>query len=133
MAGPDQPKRDWSNRLRIIFASVIQVDRAVLFSSAITVAAFIPLFTMQGVEGQIINPMARTYAYALLGALIATFTITPVLASFLLPDHIEEKETLLVRLIRHVYTPILRKALTWRKAKVGFGLIFLLIAGFLVP
>src|SRR5262249_42949848 len=49
-----------------------------------TVAAFVPLFTMQGVEGQIFNPMARTYGYALIGALIATFTITPVLASYLL-------------------------------------------------
>ncbi len=56
----------------------MQVDRAVLFSTAITVAAFVPLFTMQGVEGQIFNPMARTYGYALLGALIATFTVTPV-------------------------------------------------------
>jgi len=42
------------------------------------------LFTMQGVEGQIFNPMARTYGYALLGALLATFTVTPVLASYLL-------------------------------------------------
>ena len=59
----------------------LQVDRAVLFSAAITVAAFVPLFTMQGVEGQIFGPMARTYGYALAGALIATFTVTPVLAS----------------------------------------------------
>ncbi len=44
-------------------------------------AAFIPLFTMQGVEGQIFSPMARTYAYALVGALLATFTVTPCLAS----------------------------------------------------
>jgi heavy metal efflux system protein len=56
-----------------------------LFSTAITIAAFGPLFTMQGVEGQIFGPMARTYGYALAGALIATFTVTPVLASFLLP------------------------------------------------
>jgi Cu/Ag efflux pump CusA len=46
----------------------------------------VPLFTMQGVEGQIFGPMARTYGYALAGALIATFTVTPVLASFLLPE-----------------------------------------------
>ena len=60
-----------------------------LFSTAITLAAFVPLFTMQGVEGQIFSPMARTYAYALAGALLAAFTITPVLASFLLPEHVE--------------------------------------------
>ena len=49
--------------------------KAVFFSTAVTVAAFVPLFTMQGVEGQIFNPMARTYGYALLGALLATFTV----------------------------------------------------------
>ncbi|WP_439295410.1 efflux RND transporter permease subunit, partial [Staphylococcus aureus] len=59
-------------RLRMIFVSALQVDRAVFFSALITVAAFVPLFTMQGVEGQIFGPMARTYGYALAGALIAT-------------------------------------------------------------
>ena len=62
----------WTDRLRLILISGLQVDRAVLFSTAIIVAAFIPLFTMQGVEGQIFGPMARTYAYALVGALVAT-------------------------------------------------------------
>ena len=52
---------------------------------------------MQGVEGQIFGPMARTYAYALLGAVIATFTVTPVLSSILLPERVNEVETFLVR------------------------------------
>lgn len=122
----------WTDRLRLLFISAMQVDRAVLFSSAITVAAFIPLFTMQGVEGQIFNPMARTYAYALTGALIATFTISPVLASLLLPRHVKETETLFVRAIRRVYTPILRWALTRRRTTVGLGIGFLLVAGLLL-
>jgi cobalt-zinc-cadmium resistance protein CzcA len=108
----------WTDRLRIIFASALQVDKAVFFSTAVTVAAFVPLFTMQGVEGQIFNPMARTYGYALLGALIATFTVTPVLASYLLPEHVEEAETLIVRLLRRIYTPILRWSLAHRKFMV---------------
>ncbi|HXW25754.1 MAG TPA: efflux RND transporter permease subunit, partial [Xanthobacteraceae bacterium] len=78
--------RNWTDRLRLILVSALQVDRAIFFSAVITVAAFVPLFTMQGVEGQIFNPMARTYGYALAGALLATFTVTPVLASFLLPE-----------------------------------------------
>ena len=82
--------RSWTDRLRMIYISAMQVDRAIYFSTMITVAAFIPLFTMQGVEGQIFGPMARTYGYALAGALIATFTVTPVLASFLLPDQVKE-------------------------------------------
>src|SRR6516225_6193666 len=64
----------WNDRLRLLLISALEVDKAVLFSAVITVAAFIPLFTMQGVEGQIFNPMARTYGYALIGALFATFT-----------------------------------------------------------
>lgn len=118
----------WTDRLRLLFISAMQVDRAVLFSSAITVAAFIPLFTMQGVEGQIFNPMARTYAYALSGALIATFTISPVLASLLLPQHVKETETWFVRGIRHVYTPVLAWALRRRRTTVGLGVGFLLLA-----
>uniref|UniRef100_UPI0013D481CB efflux RND transporter permease subunit n=1 Tax=Escherichia coli TaxID=562 RepID=UPI0013D481CB len=91
-----------------IYAIVVQVDKAIFFSVAVTVAAFIPLFTMQGVEGQIFSPMARTYGYALAGALIATFTITPVLSSFLLPEHVQEAETIVVRFLRAIYAPVLR-------------------------
>ena len=123
----------WTDRLSVILISAAQVDRSVLFSSAITVAAFIPLFTMQGVEGQIFNPMARTYAYALTGALLATFTITPVLSSLLLPKHIEEHETLFVRTIRKVYSPVLNWALMRRKATVGIGAGFLVLSALLVP
>jgi len=123
----------WTDRLSIILISASQVDRAVLFSSAITVAAFIPLFTMQGVEGQIFNPMARTYAYALSGALLATFSLTPVLSSFLLPKHVEETETLFVRAIRKVYSPVLRWALTKRKTTVALGFAFLALSGLLLP
>ena len=75
----------WTDRLRLIFVSALQVDKAIFFTPAITVTAFLPLFTMTGVEGQIFDPMARTYAYALIGALLATFTVTPVLASIVLP------------------------------------------------
>lgn len=132
--GPTGPgSHGWTDRIRTIYVSAMQVDRAVLFSSAITVAAFIPLFTMQGVEGQIFNPMARTYAYALSGALLATFTISPVLASLLLPPHVREVETYFVRAIRGIYSPILRWALCRRKTTVGLGLGFLLLAALLLP
>ena len=76
----------WTDRLRLILISALQVDKAVFFSVLIIVAAFVPLFTMQGVEGQIFGPMARTYGFALAGALIATFTVTPVLATYCCPS-----------------------------------------------
>jgi len=124
--GPDPTRvRDgaaaWTDRMRTILVSALQVDKAVLFSTAITVAAFVPLFTMQGVEGQIFNPMARTYGYALLGALIATFTVTPVLAFYLLPEHVEEVDTAIVRALRAIYTPILRWSLANRNVMVAIA------------
>ncbi|MFY9692541.1 MAG: CusA/CzcA family heavy metal efflux RND transporter [Xanthobacteraceae bacterium] len=121
----------WSDRLRLILVSALQVDKAVAFSTAIIVAAFIPLFTMSGVEGQIFGPMARTYAYALVGALIATFTVTPCLASLLIADHVSEAETVVVRALRSVYTPVLRWSLRNIRITIAIGLVFLLVSGFL--
>ncbi len=121
----------WTDRMRLIFISALQIDKAVFFSTTIIVAAFIPLFTMQGVEGQIFNPMAKTYAYALVGALIATFTVTPCLASLLLPAHVAEVETLIVRGIRRVYTPVLKWSLGYRKISVTIGAVFLGLTGML--
>jgi cobalt-zinc-cadmium resistance protein CzcA len=123
--------RAWTDRLRLLLASGLQVDKAIFFSTAIIVAAFIPLFTMQGVEGQIFGPMARTYAYALVGALIATFTVTPCLASLLLPEEIREVETIVVRGLRSAYTPVLRWSLANRRITIAIGLVFLLVSGFL--
>jgi heavy metal efflux system protein len=119
----------WTDRLRLILISVLQIGKPVFFSTAIIVAAFIPLFTMQGVEGQIFGPMARTYAYALVGALIATFTITPCLASLLLPEEISEIETIVVRVLRALYTPVLRQSLAHRRITVAAGLVFLAAIG----
>ena len=79
-----------SSKLQRVLTAAVEVDKAIFFSVAITIAAFLPLFTMQGVEGQIFGPMARTYAYALMGAVIATFTITPVPSSILLPAQVNE-------------------------------------------
>src|SRR3954468_6669543 len=108
-----------STKLNRVLIGAVEVDKAILFSVIITIAAFLPLFTMQGVEGQIFGPMARTYAYALLGAVIATFTVTPVLASILLPAHVQEVETFLVRHIRRVYQAALVPAVrNYRRAAI---------------
>ena len=125
------PIHGWTDRLRLILISAMQVDKAVLFSALITVAGFLPLFTMQGVEGQIFGPMARTYGYALIGALIATFTVTPVIASFLLPKNVKEAETIVVRLLHRIYNPALRFALDHRPLTVGIGIAFLALCVFL--
>jgi cobalt-zinc-cadmium resistance protein CzcA len=124
------PVHGWTDRLRLILISAMQINKAVFFSVLIIVAAFVPLFTMQGVEGAIFGPMARTYAYALAGALIATFTVTPVLASLLLPEQVKESETTIVRGLHRLYHPTLRFALAHRALVVGIGIVFLAVAAF---
>jgi len=116
-----------SDKLSWILTGAVEVDKAIFFSVIITIAAFLPLFTMQGVEGQIFGPMARTYAYALIGAVIATFTVTPVLASILLPADVQELETFAVRHIRKLYQAILVPAVrNYRRAAV-IAAIFLVL------
>ena len=127
------PVAGWTDRLRLILVSALQVDKAVFFAALIVVAAFVPLFTMQGVEGAIFGPMARTYAYALVGALFATFTVTPVLASLLLPAQVAESETIIVRGLHRLYNPVLRFALRSRWLMIALGCAFLALAAFLVP
>lgn len=123
----DATDRARGNRLHRILAAAVEVDRPIFFSVIITIAAFIPLFTMQGVEGQIFGPMARTYAYALLGSVIATFTVTPVMAAVLLPQRVSEIETFLVRRLRLVYQAVLPLAV--RNARRA-GLIALAFLAF---
>jgi cobalt-zinc-cadmium resistance protein CzcA len=129
---PTTTVHGWTDRLRLILISAMQVDKAVLFSALITVAGFVPLFTMQGVEGQIFGPMARTYGYALAGALIATFTVTPVIASLLLPKNVKEAETFIVRLLHRIYNPALRFSLNHRALVVGLELTLSLGTFFLI-
>src|SRR5437667_7502919 len=124
----DRPAR-LSDKLGWILTGAVEVDKAIFFSVIITIAAFLPLFTMQGVEGQIFGPMSRTYAYALIGAVIATFTVTPVLSSVLLPRHVQEIETFLVRLIRGVYQRLLPLAVRRYRVAAAIALAFVISCG----
>ena len=73
--------------------------------------------------------MSRTYAYALLGAVIATFTVTPVMASLLLPEKVTEVETFLVRHIRSVYERVLVLAVKNARVAATIALAFLILCG----
>jgi cobalt-zinc-cadmium resistance protein CzcA len=118
----------FTTKLNRVLIGAVEVDKAILFSVIITIAAFLPLFTMQGVEGQIFGPMARTYAYALLGAVIATFTITPVLSSILLPEHVNEVETFAVRSLRTAYQAVLFRAVRHYRVAAAIAFVFLLLS-----
>ena len=114
-----------AGRLAIIADAAQSVGRAIFFAAAIIVVSFLPLFLLTGVEGHIFGPMARTYAYAIAGGLIATFTVSPALGALLLPVHLEEADTWLLRTIRRAYTPISEFALSNRWLTLGLaGLVF---------
>jgi len=104
------------------------VSRSIFFAAGIIIAAFIPLFTLGGVEGHIFGPMARTYAYALAGGLLATFTIAPALSALLLPEHTRDTETYLVRLLHRIYTPALRLAVANKKVTVACATTLMVVS-----
>jgi len=88
---------------------------------------------MQGVEGQIFAPMARTYGYALLGALLATFTVSPMLSAFLLPEQVIKVETAIVRKLKAAYLFVLRHVLTHGGITLGAATVLLAVTLCLVP
>ncbi|RTL61943.1 MAG: efflux RND transporter permease subunit [Hyphomicrobiales bacterium] len=103
-----------SGKLAAIFQAGATVSRSILFAAAIIIAAFLPLFTLSGVEGHIFGPMAKTYAYALFGGLVATFLVSPALSALMLPSQVSEHETFAVRWLHALYMPMLRLAVNNR-------------------
>ena len=118
-----------TGKLATIFNASTEVTQAIFFSATIIIAGFLPLFTLSGVEGHIFGPMARTYAYALLGGLIATFTVSPALSALLLPDKMAHAETRAVRTLRRAYEKLRNVALSSRRATFAAGLGALMLAG----
>jgi len=113
-------------RALVIASAATEMSQGIFFSAAIIIAAFVPLFTLSGIEGHIFGPMAKTYAYAIAGGLIATFTVTPALSGIFLPADIEEKDTWLVRKLHQAYRPVIRLALANRALTLG-GMAVLLV------
>jgi cobalt-zinc-cadmium resistance protein CzcA len=112
----------------VIANGAAEVSRSIFFAAAIIIAGFVPLFTLSGIEGHIFGPMATTYAYAIAGGLIATFTIAPALSALLLPSKVTETETLLIRTLRKVYDPAIEFALANRVVTLGGMSIILILA-----
>ncbi|HEV3261512.1 MAG TPA: efflux RND transporter permease subunit [Gemmataceae bacterium] len=105
-------------RERIVRASH-EVERGLFFSTAIMVCAFIPLFTMQGPEGQIFGPMADTYAFALGGALLLALTISPVLCLLFFKYLMPARDNFLVRWLKRSYLRQLERCLNHRWLTLG--------------
>ena len=123
----------FTGKLGTIFRAAAEVDRAIFFAAAIIIAGFVPLFTMSGIEGHIFAPMAKTYGYAILGGLIAAFTISPALSALLLPENAGEAETAIVRGLRRLYMPGLGLALAHRTATLVAAAAVMALAVLALP
>ena len=111
--------------------SAHEVQRPVFYSIAIIITAYLPIFTLQSVEGRLFKPMAWTVAFALLGALIFSMILAPVLASFAYPKGTTEWENPIMRWLTNRY----RKDATWaidhKIVPIAAALGFLALGGFL--
>ncbi|MBI5411414.1 MAG: efflux RND transporter permease subunit [Nitrospirae bacterium] len=110
-----------------------EVGRPIFFATAIIVVAFLPLFTMTGVPGKIFAPMSLTYGFALSGALLMAFTLAPALCTLLLNGPVSEKDTVLVRVVRHNYMRALTWALAHELLVVGVAVALFVLALVAVP
>jgi cobalt-zinc-cadmium resistance protein CzcA len=119
-------------KFSVIANAATEVNKSIFFSAAIIIAGFVPLFTMSGIEGHIFGPMAKTYAYAIAGGLLATFTVTPALSALLLRDQENEKDTIVVRGLHRIYAPVVRLALANRILTFGMLILLLGFAGMAV-
>jgi heavy metal efflux system protein len=110
-----------------------EVATPMTFSTLIIGVAFLPLFTMTGVSGVIFAPMARTYAFAIGGAILLALTLTPVLASKLIPAKSEEKESIIMRVLHKAYAPAFDLAMRYPKGAILFSFIPIVLCVVLFP
>ena len=112
-----------------IVEAVGQMGRPILFSKAILLTAFLPLYTMQRVEGKIFQPMALTLTFALIAGTVLALTVVPALASFAVKNKIAAHESWIVKILVSNYRPLLVAAMQRRTLVLGIGVFSLGAAG----
>lgn len=110
-----------------------EVARPVVFAVSIITIVYLPILTLQGIEGKMFRPMAMTVVMALVGSLILTLTLIPVLCSFFLGRHVEEKENKIMKFLHHHYKSSLEWALAYPKKTVGIAFMMVLVSFALFP
>jgi cobalt-zinc-cadmium resistance protein CzcA len=118
------------DRTSAVIAAAREVANPIAFAIMIIVVVFLPLFALEGLEGKLFKPMAFTISFAMAGSLILTLTVIPVFASLILKPQ-EERDTLLVRLIKKRYLPLLEWSLA-NKKKVVTSAAALLVASLIL-
>jgi cobalt-zinc-cadmium resistance protein CzcA len=114
-------KGDRRKRLEVVREAAVEVRQPTMFGELIIMIVYLPILTLEGVEGKLFRPMALTVIFALLGSLVLSLTVMPVLASLLLPRRVEERDPWLVRVARWLYRPVLHSALRYRVAVLALA------------
>jgi len=133
VAAHDHVPLDDQRRRGLILEATVEVGRPTLFSMLIIIAAHIPIFTMQRHEGRIFAPMAYSVVSALVGALILSLTLVPLLCALMLRKKLPEEENRLTRIAKRLYAPSLRWALGHGRLVIGLALAALAVSLALVP
>jgi len=102
------------SRIDVIRDAAIEVRKPTLFGELIIMIVYLPILTLEGIEGKLFRPMALTVVFALLGSLVLSLTLMPVLASLLLPRKLKNREPWIVRAAKHFYAPVLEFVLHQR-------------------
>jgi cobalt-zinc-cadmium resistance protein CzcA len=125
------------SRLHLVYRAVLEVSSPVISGILIIVAVFLPLFSLTGLEGKMFSPLAITITFALIGSLILSLTVIPVLASLFMRVHTgkqgEETDGRLMRVLKFLYLPVMEAALRFRKTAVILALIALIATATLFP
>ena len=105
-----------------------------MFGELIIMIVYLPILALEGVEGKLFRPMALTVIFALAGSMVLSLTLMPVLASLMLPKRIDEREPLVIRVLKRLYAPVLRFTMHHKLAVLGFALCLLVVAfGMIAP
>ena len=108
-----------------------EVQRPVFYARAMIITAYLPIFTLQSVEGRLFKPMAWMVSFALLGALVFSLLLAPVLASLLFPNGASEWENPVMTWLTSRYRHAVKWAIEHRSVTVGLAGLVLVVAGFL--
>jgi cobalt-zinc-cadmium resistance protein CzcA len=117
--------KPWMDTIR---DAAIEVRKPTMFGELIIMIVFLPILALEGVEGKLFRPMALTMIFALLGSLVLSLSLMPVLASLVLPRKIKEREPWLVRLAHRAYAPILDLALRFRTTTLVVATVLVVLA-----
>ena len=110
------PGASGAARLKLVREATNAVKKPACFGQLIIMIVYIPILTLEGVEGKMFRPMALTVVFILIGSLVLSLTVVPVLSSYVLPRRIDSHDVLLVRAARAAYRPLLRACLSARGA-----------------